>query len=144
MIFTWSTAVILVPLKHWKKSWPVGIFGMTVIYVIDGTLISLGAFRFRDGVDFLSGLPLYYWLGYFPGGILFDNLRPKEHFKKLIYIISFAAAYLFVEIVTIYLGYFRHLNWNAYNSLLLNVVGFTVTMWFAEWIEAVQDIRKKV
>ena len=135
MIFLWSAALILVPLKHWKKSWPVGIFGMASIYAIDSTLVYLGAFRFWHGGAYLSGLPLYYWVSYFPGGIIFDYFRPRRHIWRLLYILITAAIYLMIELIMIYFGYFQYVNWNAFMSYQLNVVGFTVSMWFAEWLE---------
>ena len=135
MVLAWSTALMLVPIRYWRKSWPVGIFGIAAIYAIDNTLAELGAFRFWHGGIYISYLPLYYWLGYFPGGIVFDCFRPKRHINRLIYVLVFAAGYLFVELVMIYFGYFQHLRWNAFKSLLLNVAGFTVSMWFAEWME---------
>lgn len=134
-IILWLAALILVPLKQWKKSWPMGVFGLVSLFVIDDTLAILEAFRFFHGIFYLSNLPLFYILAYFPGGIFFDHFRPHRHMWRLFYIIAFAAVYLGVELFMIYIGYFQHLNWNAWKSLLLNLFGFTISMWFAEWLE---------
>lgn len=134
-IFGWSTALLLVPLKYWKRSWPVGIFAMVIIFIMDDTLAKLDAFKFLDGRVYLSSLPLFYWLAYFPGGIIFDHFRPQKHVRRLLYIFVWATGYLVVELFFIHIGYFRHLNWNLYKSFLLNVCGFTLSMWFSEWMQ---------
>ena len=135
MISVWVSALLIVPLRSWRKSWPVGIFGLACIYVLDNTLAGLGAFKFWHGGIYLSGLPLFYWVSYFPGGILFDYLRPHKHGSRLVYMLIIAAAYLIIELVMVYVGYFQYVNWNIYRAYLLNLVGFTVSMWFAEWVE---------
>jgi hypothetical protein len=140
MISAWSAALILVPFKHWKKSWPAGIIGMLVVFFLDDTLVYLGAFKFWDGGIYLFGLSLYYWLSYFPGGIIFDYLRPHKHIWRLAYILTFAAVYLMIELVMVYVGYFQYIKWNAFMSFMLNIVGFTLMMWYVEWLE---EGRKK-
>jgi surface polysaccharide O-acyltransferase-like enzyme len=124
-----------VPLKHWKKSWAVGIVAMVVVFSLDNTMEHLGAFKFWYGGIYVYGLPLFYWLCYFPGGIMFDYLRPHKHIWRLAYILIIAAVYLMIELVMVYSGYFQYVRWNAFMSYLLNVVGFTITMWYAEWLE---------
>jgi hypothetical protein len=139
----WIVTLLLVPLKYWKKSWPVGIFALAIIFILDDTLVKLGAFRFLNSRVYLSGLPFCYWLAYFPGGVMFDYFRPKEHIQRLLYIFVWAAGYLAVELIYIYIGYFRHLNWNEYRAMMLNTGAFCITMWFAEWVENPINICKK-
>ena len=134
MILAWSAALLLVPIRHWKRHWPVGIFGMASIYAIDSTLIYLHAFSFYYRGISVSGLPLHFWLSYLPGGIIFDYFIPPDNIRKPLYIMVAAALLLAIEIAMIYTGYFQHINWNAYRSHLLNVGGFIIIMWFAEWI----------
>lgn len=139
MIVVWAVVLAFVPLKQWKKSWTIGITAMVVVFILDNALVYLGAFKYWHGVAYLSGLPFFYWLSYFPGGIMFDRLRPHKHIWRLAYIIISAAAYLMLELVMVYFGYFQYLNWNVFMALLLNVVGFTMMMWFAEWMEEGRD-----
>ncbi len=139
MIVVWTVALAFVPLKHWKKTWPIGIVAMAVVYLLDSAMIYLGAFKFWHGSIYLSGLPLLYWLSYFPGGIIFDYLRPNKHIWRLVYILVIPAVYLMIELVMVYSGYFQYINWSAFMSYLLNVVGFTLMMWFAEWLEQGRD-----
>ncbi len=139
MIIVWTVALIFVPLKHWKKSWPVGITAMVIVFILDNTLEHLNAFKFWYGGIYLSGLPLYYWLCYFPGGIIFDYLRPYKHIWRLTYILIVAFVYLLIELVMIYSGYFQYIKWNAAMSYLLNIVGFTISMWYAEWFEELRN-----
>lgn len=146
MIFValaWMVTLLLVPLKYWKKSWPVGIFALAIIFVLDDTLAKLGAFRFLNGRIYLGSLPLFYWLAYFPGGILFDYFRPKKHMQRLLYIFIWTAGYLAVELFIIHIGYFQHLKWSPYRAFLLNASGFVITMWFAEWMENPIISRRK-
>ncbi|HYE84625.1 MAG TPA: hypothetical protein VEG39_20990 [Clostridia bacterium] len=135
MIVIWLAALVFVPLKHWKNSWPIGIFGMVCIYAIDGTLVYLGAFRFWGEGIYISGIPLCYCIGYFPGGILFDHFRSHEYIKRPLYILITAAVLLAMELIMAYFGYFQHLSWNAYRAYLLNAGGFTILMWLSEWME---------
>lgn len=119
MIFSWITVLLIVPLRNWKKSWPMGIFGLVCIYLIDNTLASLDAFKYLHGGIYVSELPFFYWISYFPGGILFDYLRPRKHIWRIIYIIALAAVYMVPEAIMRYFGYFQYINWKAYRGFPL-------------------------
>jgi hypothetical protein len=132
----WFIALLLVPLRNWKRSYVIGLAGMLIVLAIDSKLIVLGAFRYYHNGTFIYGLPLPYWLAYFPGGIFFDYFRPKSNLWRILYIFIFSALYLVIELIMKKLGYFIHLNWTVLNSYILNLFGFTVSMWIAEWWEA--------
>ncbi|MFZ5645327.1 MAG: hypothetical protein ACOY46_17280 [Bacillota bacterium] len=107
---------------------------MILIYAIDSTFVDQGAFRFFIETESISGLPLLYWLAYFPGGILFGYYIPREKWWRLFYILLAAFVLLILELLAVYFGYFYYLNWNPFKSYILNIVGFTTMLWFAEWI----------
>ncbi len=141
-IIAWLTALILVPLRQWKRLWPAGIIAMSVLYAIDSTLVGLGAFQFTNSNVWVSGLPAPYWLGYFPGGVLFAYYCPQIRWWELIYILFMAAILLVMELIMLGLGYFHHLNWNPVKSYILNVGGFTVTLWLIQWLGLIHDYKK--
>lgn len=130
----WITGLVLVPIKYWKKLWPLGIAAMALIFPIDATLIDLGAFKFSQSNIELSGIPVYYWLSYIPGGVLFGYYCPGEKRHKLLYLLISALIFLIMELIMLWLGYFHHLDWNPVKSYLLNIGGFTVMLWLAEWL----------
>jgi hypothetical protein len=143
-LIVWLLTFLIVPLRYWRRSWHMGLFGMVIILVIDSKLAKLGAFRsFHNGL-LIYGLPLPYWIAYFPGGIFFDYLRPKNHLWRFLYIPIISAAYLIVELIMMNLGYFQYLNWKAINSFILNLIGFTVSMWFAEWWEEGKEKKESL
>jgi len=129
----WLTGVLLVPIKYWKKLWPLGIAGMIVIFPIDSTLVDLGAFYFSSGIVKISGIPTPYWFSYIPGGILFGYYCPGERWQQFLYILTTAFILLVLELIMLWLGYFHYLNWNPVKSYFLNVGGFTIILWLAEW-----------
>lgn len=130
----WLTGLLLVPIKYWKKLWPLGMAGMMVIFPIDTTLIDLGAIDFSSGAEKIFSLPISYWLSYIPGGILFGYYCPIGRWQKFIYILIVAFVFLIIELIMVWLGYFYHLNWNPVKSYLLNVGGFTIMLSLAEWL----------
>ncbi|GBF33506.1 hypothetical protein DCCM_2608 [Desulfocucumis palustris] len=133
-ILAWLTALIIIPLREWKKLWPAGIIAMSILYAIDSTLAGLGAFQFTHSDVKVSGLPVPYWLSYFPGGIVFVYYCPPIRWWKLIYILSAAAILLALELIMLRLGYFHHLNWNPFKSYILNAGGFIATLWLTQWL----------
>ncbi|HBV95998.1 MAG: hypothetical protein JL50_05120 [Peptococcaceae bacterium BICA1-7] len=130
----WLTGLLLVPLKNWKKLWPLGIAGMIIVFTIDSTLVSLGAFKFSSSTPEISGIPVPYWLSYIPGGIIFGYYCPNERWLKLVYIAISAFALLVMELIMLWLGYFNYINWNPAKSFMLNAGGFTIMLWLAEWL----------
>jgi len=44
-------------------------------------------------------------------------------------------AFIFVlmELIMMWAGCFQYIHWNTIKSFLLNIFGFTVVIWFAEW-----------
>ncbi|MDA8227703.1 MAG: hypothetical protein M0T74_08360 [Desulfitobacterium hafniense] len=133
-VVAWLAGVLLVPINYWKKLWPLGIAGMAIIYPIDSTLVSLGAFDFGFGTVKISGVPIPYWLSYIPGGILFGYYCPPKRLSRLTYIVILAFVLMVVELFMIWLGYFNYHNWNPIKSFILNAGGFTIMLWLAQWL----------
>jgi len=111
---------------------------MTVLYTIDSTLVDLGAFAFSPGGGLISGIPIPYWAGSFAGGILFGYFIPGQPQWKPVYILAAAFLFLAAELIMVRLGTFHHINWNPFKSFLLNVFGFTITLWWAEWLGVIE------
>lgn len=128
-----AAAAMFVPIREWKRLFLAGIGGLLIILPIDSTLAALGAFRFSFTGPTMLGLPLPYWLSYFPGGILIAHFRPAKRMQRLIYVISAAALYALIELIAIKAGLFHHLNWNILKAFILNILGFTTFMWYVEW-----------
>lgn len=118
----WVLTMLLVPLKRRKILWPLGLIGMLLIYIIDSTLIGLRAFSYSDGMAKISGLPFFYWLSSFPGGILLGYYCPSEPWPRAIYILLAALFFLALELIMFLLGYFFYINWTPVNSYILNIV----------------------
>lgn len=137
---SWIAVLLLVPLHYWKKSWIVGAVGMTVLYFIDSTLVKLGAFRFNYNGSMIFGLPLPYLISYLAGGMAFDYFRPQgSRWRRIGYIFATALFLLVLELIMLYIGAFRYIRWNIAMSALLNLGGFTILMWFAEWLNLKQN-----
>lgn len=105
-----AAAIIFVPIHKWKRLFIAGIIGMLIVLPIDSILAALGAFRFDFTGPTVARLPLPYWISYFPGGILVAHFRPAMRMQRLMYIISAAALYAFIELITIKAGLFHHLE----------------------------------
>lgn len=143
MSVVWLTMLVLVPAKQWKRLWIAGIIGMLIVLPIDSTLISFGAFQFNFSGLKVLGLPVPYWISYIPGGILFAYFRPVDHWWRLFYILLGAFIFMVIEFIMIRFGFFQHLNnWNLFKAFVLNIGGFTILLWFAEWLNTVRkEIR---
>lgn len=135
MVISWALPLFLVPFIYWKAAWHIGFIGMLIIFVIDSTLISLGAFEFTYNGSTISGLPIPYWISYFPGAILFAYYKPNSHWKRLAYILITSFIFLLIELIMVRLGSFKHINWDAPKAYVLNLGGFTVLLWISEWLE---------
>ncbi|MFZ5352396.1 MAG: hypothetical protein ACOZCL_06670 [Bacillota bacterium] len=135
MLCVFITCALAVPYKNWIKFWYSGTIGMVLLYFIDSTLIKLGAFEFHHNGLLVSGLPLFYLLSCYPGGIVFAHYRPNKEKYKLLYIIIMALLLLALELIMSFLGYFTHINWHTLKSVLLNIFGFIVLLRLIEFYE---------
>ncbi|SHI85845.1 hypothetical protein [Desulfofundulus thermosubterraneus] len=137
-LFSFFLTVLLVGKKGWLQLWPVGLAALAVVYVLDSTLIRLGAFAYSFGLPALGGLPLLYFLSTLINAAAVARFYPVRRWLRLPYIIVLSAVYLLVEWVMILTGNFRHINWSLWRSLGLNVVGFTLFLWLGEWLGVIK------
>lgn len=128
-IIAWSVTFLIVPLKLWPRLWPAGIAGMLVVFPIERVFTDLNSYEFIHNGFIISGMPLPYWLSFFPGAVIYAYFRPFRGLKALAYIMLAALLLLIAEFVMLKAGYFRHDNWNFARSYLLNIYGFIVLQW---------------
>lgn len=126
---------IFVPLKEWASLWPAGLITLFLLYAIDSVLISLNAFSYSFPSALLHGLPVFYWLSGFPGGVLLMRLYPSKKLNKLLHLLLSAALFLLLELISLKSGNFEHHHWNLINSYFLNVFGFTNLIWLFNWLK---------
>ncbi|OGO82223.1 MAG: hypothetical protein A2Y21_03280 [Clostridiales bacterium GWC2_40_7] len=122
--------------KNIKRLWVMGLVTMLFLYVIDNTLINLGAYSFKNPISVLGGIPLFYLLAGFPGGILLAYFYPPVKRLQLPYVLLSSAIFIFLEIIINWLGYIRYLNWNLLKSYILNIGGFMAILWLGQWLNA--------
>ena len=113
-----------------------GLITILFLYIIDSILISLGAYVFHDTLPLLSGLPIFYLLSGFPGGILLVYFYPSTKKSQFPYILLSALLFLFLEIIMYWLKYFQFINWNILKSYFLNIGGFMALLWIGQWLNA--------
>lgn len=133
-VVAWLTAILVVPWANWIRFWPVGLVGMIVNYGIDTTLIVLGAFRYSQGKPNLKGIPVFYLLSVFPGGLLLASFFPEVRWMQFPYILLASLVLLSMELFMKWTGYFHHMKWNPVNSFFLNITAFTLVLWLAQWL----------
>jgi hypothetical protein len=126
------TAAVLVPVKHWKGLLPAGITGLAAVYIIDSIFVWLGAFGYSADLLLPPGLPLFYWLSSFFGGIILFYHCPEVRNKRTVYILIAAGIFLIIELIMNLLGYFHYAKWNPAYSYILNIMGFAATLWVSE------------
>lgn len=136
-IAAWLLALTMVPMKEWKRLWPAGVAGLATNYILDSTLIGLEAYSFSLGNPLLSGMPTFYFLSVFAGGVLLAYYYPNQGWWQIIYVMLMAAAFLFIEVVMYKLGYFHYQLWSPARSYMLNIGGFIVVLWLAQKANAV-------
>lgn len=125
--------LIFVPVRHWLRLWPAGFAGILLLYLIDSTLVGLGAYSYSHGLSILSGLPVLYLLSGYPQGIFLAYFYPEKRFRQLPYVMLMAAGLLVLEIITLFTGDFAHHQWNLARSYLLDVFGLTVLSTLSRW-----------
>lgn len=133
-----AVTILLTGKKEWLQLWPVGLAALAVVYVLDSTLIRLGAIAYKFGLPVLGGLPLLYFLSSLINGVTIARFYPARRWLRLPYIIVLSGVYLLVEWVMILSGNFRHVNWSLWQSLGLNVIGFTLVLWLGEWLGVIK------
>jgi hypothetical protein len=73
-IIYFSAAVLIAGVatrfKNIRRIWPVGLATILFLYIIDSTLVNLGAYSFRYPNSLFGGVPILYLLSGFPGGTL--------------------------------------------------------------------------
>ena len=120
----------LIPLKRCKELLHVGLFSLIVLYIIDSTLIKLGAYSFKLVYFDISGIPLLYLLSGLPGGMLLVHFLPPKKKWHLFYPLLASAIFLCIELIMVLCKYFYHHQWNSFNSYVLNIFGFSIVLWF--------------
>lgn len=135
--------IILLPRKSWEALWPIGIISVLLLYAIDSTFVSLGAFSFSYGNQLLSGLPSFYLLSSFFAGIIVVNYYPNKRRLQLLYILLAAFILLIVELLMLWIDYFHYNNWNTVKSYFLNLFGFIIILYFKQWIPVISKQNSK-
>jgi len=110
-----------------------GLFTIVLLYLIDSTFIELGAYSYNPLILSFSGISIFYLLSSFPGGILLVYFYPKNKKMQVPYILLTAFIFVLMELIMMWAGCFQYIHWNTIKSFLLNIFGFTVVIWFAEW-----------
>lgn len=124
---------VFVGLHKIKSLWPIGLITLVLVYIIDNTFISFGAFSYSYPNPLLDNLPLFYWLSGFCGGIILANYYPNDRKKQFPYILLSSACFLAMEVLMSYLGYFHYHNWHPIKSYILDIFGFTLSVSLAVW-----------
>lgn len=130
------SGIALIPPHQWKTLWPSGIIAAVMIYFIDSTLISLGAYSLSSGMVYISGLPAFYLLSSFFGGAILINYYPNKTKWRFPFILAAAMVFVFMELIMYWLGFFHYDKWSPVNSYFLNIIGFTSTLWLSERFNA--------
>lgn len=128
----WIGALLIIKKKQWRKLWPAALLGVAVLYIIDSTLIGLGAFRYSGGGVEFSGLPLVYLAAMLGGGPLAVHFYPGTNAAKIIYVLFLSGIFLIAEWIFILTGAMVHENWTLLHSYFLNIFGFVAVLWFSE------------
>lgn len=128
----WIGASFFVKKRQWRKLWPAALLGVAVLYLIDSTLIGLGAFRYSGGGVEFGGLPLVYLAGMLGGGPLAVHFYPGTNTARIIYVLLLSGLFLIAEWIFILTGAMVHENWTLLHSYFLNIFGFVAVLWFSE------------
>lgn len=136
IMIAYLTAIISVPLKKWSRIWPAGITALVLTFLIDSTLIGLGAFSYSTSISLPSGVPVFYWVSSFAGGIILAYFYPAKKQWQFPYVLFTSALFLAMELIMNRLGYIHYIKWNPIQSYFLDVIGFTTTLSMSLWFGA--------
>jgi hypothetical protein len=128
-VISWGMALLLVRPHRVIKLWPAGLVAVIVTLLIDSTLIKMGAFLFHNQFIGIGGVPLFYALANFANGMTLVHLVPSQGTLQPVITLSLVLLFLMAEFTAISFGYFTHLNWNLWYSLVLNTFGFATVLW---------------
>ena len=67
---------ILTKFKNIKRYWFMGLITIALVFAIDSTLIGLGAYVYSGDLMAINGIPIFYLLSGYPGGILLVYFYP--------------------------------------------------------------------
>lgn len=129
-VLLFITMAIYVPANKIKRLWSAGVLGMIILYVIDSTLIWLGAFSYS--YPYLTGLPIFYLLSAFPTSVLLCNYCPQKEILRLYYILIVSAILLILEYIVNGLGYLQYIRWNLFRSYMINITLFSTILWLSQ------------
>lgn len=121
---------LFVPKNKIKHFWLAGAISISILYIIDSTLIWMRGFSYSYPT--LSGLPIFYLLSAFPAGILLCNYCPRKNFLRLLYVLALSALLLIPEFIIHSIGYMKYLHWNLVRSFIINMLGFSTDLWLSQ------------
>ena len=120
--------------KKWNQYWYAGLITMVMIYAIDSTLITLGAFSYRYPNQLIGQLPTLYWLSSFFGGIILVNFYPQKKLLQFPYVLLSSLIFLLLELVMYFFGYIFYDNWSPVKSYFLDIFGLIIVIWLWNWM----------
>ncbi|MCT4607231.1 MAG: hypothetical protein N4A64_14235 [Marinisporobacter sp.] len=124
---------IFIPFHQYKSLYPIGLISLAILYMIDSTFIELKAFSYSFANPKLSGLPTFYWLSGFAGGLLLVYYYPLHKKWQLSYLLFVSLLLLILEFIMYKLRYFHYHKWSLAQSYFLNILGFAVVLWFSHF-----------
>ena len=127
---------VLTRFKNIKRLWVMGLATMLFLYIIDSTLMDIGAYTYHDSNFIFGGLPIFYLLAGFPGGILFAYFYPANRKLQFPYVLLAVAIFILMEIIIKWFGYIEYIKWNIVHSIFLDILGFMAILWLGQWLNA--------
>jgi len=120
--------ILLVKWENFKRLWLAGIIAVVLAVLFDAPLVAGGLYEFHNqGIGFM-GLPVFYLISTFGGGIFIVHFYPWGNIAKgLLFYILASVIFMAFEALMDLLGVFEHISWSYVNSFFINIAGFIIT-----------------
>ncbi|SKC85502.1 hypothetical protein [Maledivibacter halophilus] len=131
-ITNWVIFLLLVDWRKLKINIWSGLLAIIMAITVDFFNTINGRYIIRDSIISILGTSLFFLIGpVFVIGTLLAQYHPRKKSLTILNTIILFILYSSTELILVFRGAVEYLNWNFYDSLIINIGALSTLSWFS-------------
>lgn len=132
-IINWMLFFLLVNWKELKINIWSGVMAVAMAIVVEFLNIAVhGLYVIHHPIINILGSSLFFLLGpVFVTGTLMAQYHPKKRWVTILNVFVIVGLYSLLELTLVFLGAVEYLNWNYFDSVIVNFGAMVALSWFS-------------
>lgn len=128
----WVIFLLLVDWTKLKTNMWSGLLAIVIAIVVDCCNTINGRYTINDNIIDVLGTSLFFLIGpVFVIGTLLAQYHPQRKRLTILNVIVLFILYSSTELILVLRGAVEYLDWNFYDSLIINIGAISVLSWFS-------------